>query len=467
MSAHPHFAVVGHPNKGKSSIVATLAHDDSVRIGEQPGTTTRCRSFPMKVDGEVLYTLVDTPGFQRARGRLGLAAGPRDHGRPPPRGGARRSSPSTPAATAFPDECELLAPVMDGAGILYVVDGSVPYGPEYDAEMEILRWTGQPRLALINPIGETDHVEAWRTALGQYFSVVRVFDARDRRLREAHRAAARLRPARGGVAPAAAARGGQPGGRSRAAPRGRRPRRRRRARRDAHPAGGEDHRRARRSRAGEGHAGCRRTSAASWSWNGARGRPSSGSTTTTPSNVAESALAALEEHDLFSAESWRIFGLTRMQLLGLGAMGGAAAGGAIDLAVGGASMLLGTLIGGGVGAAATYLAANRLVDVKLLEIPLGRVKLVAGPTSNRNFPHVVLGRARLHHALVAGRAHAQRGALAVDEQVDALLPALSVADRKRLEKLFGRLRGGREVPVTARQLATLLAAVFARDTAPR
>ena len=35
-------------------------------------------------------------------------------------------------------------------------------------------------------------------------------------------------------------------------------------------------------------------------------------------------------------------------MLGLGALGGAAAGGAIDLAVGGASMLLGTLIGGGI-----------------------------------------------------------------------------------------------------------------------
>ena len=67
MTTHPHFAVVGHPNKGKSSIVSTLSHDDSVSIGRQPGTTTRCRSYPLRVDGEVLYTLVDTPGFQRAR----------------------------------------------------------------------------------------------------------------------------------------------------------------------------------------------------------------------------------------------------------------------------------------------------------------------------------------------------------------------------------------------------------------
>lgn len=63
----PRFAVVGHPNKGKSSIVATLAADPEVRVAPTPGTTTRSREFPMSVDGRTLYTLIDTPGFQRAR----------------------------------------------------------------------------------------------------------------------------------------------------------------------------------------------------------------------------------------------------------------------------------------------------------------------------------------------------------------------------------------------------------------
>lgn len=66
----PRFAVVGHPNKGKSSIVSTLAHDDSVSIAPLPGTTTRCREYPMRIDGVVQYVLVDTPGFQRARAVL-------------------------------------------------------------------------------------------------------------------------------------------------------------------------------------------------------------------------------------------------------------------------------------------------------------------------------------------------------------------------------------------------------------
>ncbi len=66
-SNYPKFAVVGHPNKGKSSIVSTLALDDSVQIGNIPGTTQVKRSFPLKVDGKVIYELFDTPGFQRAR----------------------------------------------------------------------------------------------------------------------------------------------------------------------------------------------------------------------------------------------------------------------------------------------------------------------------------------------------------------------------------------------------------------
>ena len=54
----------------------------------------------------------------------------------------------------FEAEVALLAPLGEGAGVIYVVDGAVPYGPEYEAEMEILRWSGRPSLAVINPIGQ-------------------------------------------------------------------------------------------------------------------------------------------------------------------------------------------------------------------------------------------------------------------------------------------------------------------------
>ena len=74
----PVFAVVGHPNKGKSSLVATLARDPSVAIGAAPGTTVHTRRFPMRVAGETLYELADTPGFQRARAALEWMKGHED-----------------------------------------------------------------------------------------------------------------------------------------------------------------------------------------------------------------------------------------------------------------------------------------------------------------------------------------------------------------------------------------------------
>jgi len=65
---------------------------------------------------------------------------------------------------------------MGGAGIIYVVDGSKPYGEEYEAEMEVLRWTGQPSMALINHIEDADYSEEWKRALGHYFKMVRTFN---------------------------------------------------------------------------------------------------------------------------------------------------------------------------------------------------------------------------------------------------------------------------------------------------
>ena len=134
----PRFAVVGHPNKGKSSVVATLAQNDSIAIAMEPGTTRDSHRYPMKVDDVTLYELIDTPGFQRPRKVLAWLQG---HSL------SASDRPDTVAAFVtqhaddprYHDECELLRPIVEGAGIIYVVDGSVPYNREHEAEMNILR----------------------------------------------------------------------------------------------------------------------------------------------------------------------------------------------------------------------------------------------------------------------------------------------------------------------------------------
>src|SRR5687768_15995708 len=71
----------------------------------------------------------------------------------------------------------LLQPVVDGAGIEYVVDASEPLLEMHKAEMKILKLTGRPRMAIINRTGDDDYSEAWKRELDWNFNVVRDFNA--------------------------------------------------------------------------------------------------------------------------------------------------------------------------------------------------------------------------------------------------------------------------------------------------
>jgi hypothetical protein len=460
----PRFAIVGHPNKGKSSIVATLAEDDAVAISPHPGTTTRARTYPMRLDGQVLYELVDTPGFQRAREMLAWLEA-HDRG-----AGARaavvaeflQAHASDPR---FHDECELLTPIVGGAGILYVVDGSRPYGGQYEADMEILRWTGRPRMALINMIGTGDHTEQWRAALGQYFSIVRVFDAVRadfgkriellrsfgaiderwaaplneaadalvaERKRRAHRAAAEIADllvtalTTTVTVPLA----------------NRTPEREA----EAHAEG----RAKLRDRVRAREVSSRRAVQEIYHHAGLAAR--------------ESAAAYLVE-DVFSAQSFNVFGLSQTQLALTGAASGAVVGSAVDVALGGASLLLGAGVGAALGAIGTLASAGSLAKVRVLGTRLGGYELTVGPITDPNLPWVLVGRGLLHATLVAERNHARREELVVDAQAGGhLAETIDAARRRKLDVIFRRFRSGHGVTAEQREeLIAELAALIGPD----
>jgi hypothetical protein len=439
--SRPRFAIVGHPNKGKSSIVATLAEDDTVAISPHPGTTTHARAYPMRLDGEVLYELIDTPGFQRARETLSWLEAHE-------RGAGARAMVVKEFIEAhrddprFHDERELLQPIVDGAGILYVVDGSRPYGSQYEAEMEILRWTGRPRMALINLISAGDHVEEWRAALTQYFSIVRVFDA----LRADFSKRIELLRAFGAIEESWA----EPLNRAADALVADRLRRHRAAAlaiaelligvltatvtvplRDEHAdeaaraegrAKLQDEVR-RRERA-------ERRAVQEIYHHGALAAPDAG--------------APLLVEDVFSERSFNVFGLSGTQLALTGAASGAVAGTVIDVALGGASLLLGAGIGAAVGAVGTMVGAGRLARVEVLGQPLGGYELRVGPITDPNLPWVLLGRALLHAKLLAERNHARREELVLDANAGGhLADEIEAARRRRLESVFRKLRNER------------------------
>jgi hypothetical protein len=176
MKEIPRIAIVGHPNEGKSSVLSTLAEDDAVAVSPFPGETRVCDSFPVKVDGETVITLIDTPGFQNPRRTLvwmkesGLTDDAllqgfiRHHERSP----------------GFAHDCELLRPLLDGAAVIYVVDASRPMLAADESEMEILRLVNRPRMALLNlKENDTTYLEAWTVSFRRHFNVVRTFNAHE------------------------------------------------------------------------------------------------------------------------------------------------------------------------------------------------------------------------------------------------------------------------------------------------
>jgi hypothetical protein len=167
----PTFAVVGAVNHGKSSVVSTLAENDQVRISPFPGETTECRPFSLRD----LFHFYDTPGFQNAPEALPELL-PAEHTSKPLEV-FRDFLARHKGAPEFDAECRLFTPIVEGAGLVYVVDGSRPVLELNLAEMRILRLTGQPRLAIINRTSADNHVAEWKSRLGQNFNAVREFNA--------------------------------------------------------------------------------------------------------------------------------------------------------------------------------------------------------------------------------------------------------------------------------------------------
>ncbi|MGJ8634614.1 MAG: GTPase/DUF3482 domain-containing protein [Luteolibacter sp.] len=175
----PEFAVVGRVNMGKSAVISTLLEIDDnevLRVSPVPGETTRAQVHKVVFGRKECVRFIDTPGFSRPVEAMREIRRMQGEG-VPGRDVLRRFVAER--GDDFQDEKRLLEPLLEGAGVLYVVDPGRPLRDDFLAEMEILRWTGRPRLALLNVRGEsgTEHEEVWREKLGSAFNLVRTFDA--------------------------------------------------------------------------------------------------------------------------------------------------------------------------------------------------------------------------------------------------------------------------------------------------
>ena len=441
-SSIPVFAIVGHPNKGKSSIVSTLAQDPSVQISPLSGTTVHTRVYPMRVDGEELYRLIDTPGFQRARAAMDWmqrhSASASDHVDT-----VRQFVEKHRDQKQFSAECELLTPILEGAGILYVIDGSVPYGPEYDAEMEILRWTGQPSMALINQIGDSQFFEQWQQPLSQYFRIVRLFNAKtasfDRQIQlltgfselsdswhqSLQKAAQQLTAQRqrriGQSARCIAESIVLMLSSSEASP----------LRNKNSQAEIDKAKTSFQQKLIHMEQQARNEVESIFNYKGLE---------------RDEAVLGIDPEDLFSERTWKLFGLSRDQLVTTGMIGGAAGGSLLDIGSGGLTLFLGSGIGAIVGGASAWFGSKQLIGARVLGLPMGGNQIIVGPITNLNFAWILLGRAVSHLRLICQRTHARRDSLEIEHQTgSSIVENIPHPQRRAIQRIFTRASKSQEV----------------------
>ena len=169
----PTFAIVGQPNEGKTSLIATLAENDRVLIGPIPGMTRKLTRFPVRIDDDEIMVLFDTPGFESPGACLEWLQSYKGDDHP---ASAFVSYPNH--RERYPEECEILQPLANGAAVIYVVDGDrEPREPDRQ-EAEILRLCGVARIGVINSkAGLGTYVPEWTKLMLKDFNTLREFNA--------------------------------------------------------------------------------------------------------------------------------------------------------------------------------------------------------------------------------------------------------------------------------------------------
>ncbi len=399
----PEFAIIGHPNEGKSSVVSTLAENDRVRIGPYPGETVHCQTFPVTIDKAEVIRFTDTPGFQKPKQTLRWFEnykGPQDR-MVQAFIEAHRDDPS------FRDECELLGPVARGAGIIYVVDGSRPVRGDDRAEMEILRLTGRPRMSIINcKQDDTLYLDAWKNEFRRTFNSIREFNAHRATYRERIELLECLKSVDQDWQEALL--------------------------RVIHAFKRDwDHRMVLASliivtmveeilcATTEGTLG----EGADPKALRARLENNFINKVKKIEHSAHGDIRRLFKHnifnvelprnsilneDLFSETTWKFLGLSPREVAVAAGVAGAGAGAIVDTAAAGLTFGIFSTLGGVAGAAAAILGGSRIAGLKLKGVRLGKDQIIIRPAPDAQFMYVLLDRAFLFYATVINWAHGRR-----------------------------------------------------------
>lgn len=364
----PTFAIVGRSNEGKTTLMATLTEDDQLEISEIPGMTRAATRYPLEVGDKVIH-FWDTPGFQNTAETHAWFQSIRDSVENP----ADAFLLEFERNPDFQNECEIFKPISAGGAIIYLVDASNRVRTMDRQQLDILRRCGNPRIGVIySKSGDGRFEEDWKKLLDREVNTRRDFNAHTASFTDR----IELLEAVGNVIP----------------------------------------------EWGKAVAQAIEGLKTQWLWKkkdvaeeliillertleAKEDRIIQGNDRDAKEQAAKEAKSDLEhkirvlesdfqtrirrlfkhsvDHwdidkvlggDLFSEEVWKVFGMTKAQLIVAGAIAGAIAGGSIDAVVGGASFMIGAAIGATLGAVGAWLSSETFANITFPDLGMPLVK---------------------------------------------------------------------------------------------
>lgn len=161
-------AVIGDPNKGKTSFVSNMAYDDSLKISSKSGETTKKSKHPLIINNEIIYELYDTPGFDNDEeiiDYITLKGSSLDI-----RSLLREFIHEKRSDNDFSKDIEILEVLVECDIIVYVADSSLEYSDSLTSGLEIMKRLNLPSFLVFNNKSKSNKsIKGWKTIEEKYF----------------------------------------------------------------------------------------------------------------------------------------------------------------------------------------------------------------------------------------------------------------------------------------------------------
>lgn len=158
-------AVTGNPNQGKTSLVANLAYDDSLKISNKSGETQKSAISSLVIDNEIIYELFDTPGFNNAEDIRDFIQESSDKNIITI---LNKCIEDKKNDKRFALDLEILEVLIESDIILYIVDDS-EYSPASKPSLDIIKSISKPSFLIFNNKKDKHKNDSWSDVVNEYF----------------------------------------------------------------------------------------------------------------------------------------------------------------------------------------------------------------------------------------------------------------------------------------------------------